>query len=319
MSSKIEGGVRTDLMMIEPDKVLTGQNGRSAPHSEADIKEMADSYEFIVDGKEQGQVTPVVVRRTAWGQAELALGYRRLAGALEYNRRHPDRPMKIACKVQVLNDLEVFVKNVTENKDRKSVTVLDDALNQKYLRETFKWTDAAIAGLYRCEQSYISQLKKLPTLPAEIQKLLHCGKMALGAALAIIDLPAAAQLEGVAAALVDNPDGKVDTAVVVKQARKRKIATGGKQSRTISEIRKWFETLTGPAENADVKELAELMLSFVAGKITDEAMAEKVYGFCGVPLPVKAEPVAAVVASTDTVVEPVAPVAMPEVIAELAA
>ena len=88
---------------------------------------------------------PVQVRKVADNRVQLVLGYRRHRAALLYNLRHPDNPMKLKCVVVTVNDEEAFRRNIVENKQRAETTPIDDAFNQRRLREEFGWTDARIA------------------------------------------------------------------------------------------------------------------------------------------------------------------------------
>ena len=59
---------------------------------------------------------------------------------------------------------------------------------------------------------------------------------------------------------------------VRKRVRDRKIEAGGGKSRSIKEVRTFFEERSGPAESEAVRGLSEALLLFLSGKITDEQM-----------------------------------------------
>jgi hypothetical protein len=61
---------------------------------------------------------------------------------------------------------------------------------------------------------------------------------------------------------------------VNRKVREAKVAKGGKQARTLKEVRTFFEELTGPAEKPGVKRLAELLLKFIQGQLLDKTMAK---------------------------------------------
>jgi ParB-like chromosome segregation protein Spo0J len=196
------------------------------------------------------------------------LGYRRYHAARLYNARNPDRPMKLKCKVVIVNDEEAFRRNVVENRERAECSPVDDAHNQRRLREGFGWTDARIAEFYHVTASYVGVLKKLLGLPGDVQGLVHARRLSVQAATGLADLPAEEQRQVLGA-------GEVTSQNVVKQVRNRKIDKGKGQSRSLAEVRAFLEGLTGPAETAPLKEFAEEFLKFIRGRIKDEAMAKR--------------------------------------------
>jgi len=63
---------------------------------------------------------------------------------------------------------------------------------------------------------------------------------------------------------------------VTRKVREAKVAKGGKQARTLKEVRTFFEELTGPAEKPGVRRLAELVLKFIEGRMVDKTMTKHV-------------------------------------------
>jgi hypothetical protein len=61
----------------------------------------------------------------------------------------------------------------------------------------------------------------------------------------------------------------------VKQVRAKKIARGGKQSRSLAEVRSFLEGLTGPAERPQVKALCDLLLEYIQGRLADDTMTQR--------------------------------------------
>jgi ParB/RepB/Spo0J family partition protein len=269
MSMKLNAGdvVRQDEFLIDPQEILVdeGLNGRWQPHDEQAVEQMVKSFE------DDGQLQAVQVRRVHDNRVQLVLGYRRYNAARLYNARHPDRPMKLKCKVVIVNDEEAFRRNVVENRERAECTPVDDAHNQRRLREVFGWTDARIAEFYHVSPSYVGTLKKLLTLPGEVQKLVHDRTLSVQAATGLADLPAAEQKHILAAGQTEG----LTSQGVVKKVREMKIDRDKSQSRSLAEVRAFLEGLTGPAEPAPVREFVEDFLKFVQGKIKDETMAKR--------------------------------------------
>jgi len=61
----------------------------------------------------------------------------------------------------------------------------------------------------------------------------------------------------------------------VKRVREKKIARGGKQSRSLAEVRSFLEGLTGPAERPQVKDLCDLLLEYIKGRLADDTMTQR--------------------------------------------
>ena len=269
MAARINAGDvgRADVFFIDPQEIIVDEklNGRWTPHDGEAVEDMAKSFEA------EGQLQPVQVRKVADNRVQLVLGYRRHRAALLYNQRHPDSPMKLKCVVVTVNDEEAFRRNIVENKQRAETTPIDDAFNQRRLREEFGWTDAKIAEFYGMASSYVGLLKKLLMLPTDAQLHVHKRELSVQAAAALADLPAEEQKQ----ALASQQPGESLSKSVVKQVREKKIARGGKQSRSLAEVRSFLEGLTGPAERPQVKDLCDLLLEYIQGRLADDTMAQR--------------------------------------------
>ena len=294
MAIKINAGDvgRGDVFYIDPHEIIVDEklNGRWEPHDEEAVKALAKSYE------EEGQLQAVQVRKVADNRVQLVMGYRRHAAAVEFNKRHPDKPMKLKAVVVTINDEEAFRRNIVENRERRETTPIDDAYNQRRLRENFGWNDTRIAAFYGVTAPYVGLLKKLLSLPTDTQKLVHGRQLSVKAAAALTELTPEEQQKALEPmpelAPVQVDSAQVDSAPVqsteatpvaaanlssrvVKAVRAAKIEKGGKQARSLAEVRKFFEGLTGPGEKAQMKALAEVMLKFIQGRLADKTMEHK--------------------------------------------
>jgi ParB family chromosome partitioning protein len=258
---------RGDVFFIDPREIIVDEklNGRWTPHDAEVVEDMARSFEA------EGQLQPVQVRKVADNRVQLVLGYRRHRAAVLHKQRHPDSPMKLKCVVVTVNDEEAFRRNIVENKQRAETTPIDDAFNQRRLREEFGWTDARIAEFYNLTPPYVGLLKKLLMLPTAAQLHVHKRELSVQAAAALADLPAEEQKQ----ALASQQPGESLSRSVVKQVREKKIARGGKQSRSLAEVRSFLEGLTGPAERPQVKDLCGLLLEYIQGRLADDTMAQR--------------------------------------------
>ena len=296
MAMKILAGDvgRADLFFIDPKEIVVNEtlNGRWEPHDDDAVASLVKSFE-----DEGGQLQPVQVRRLPDKRVQLVMGYRRYKASVKYNELHPDDPMKLKCIVVEINDEDALRRNIVENRERKQTTPMDDAFTQRRLRENYGWNDSRIAEFYRCTPPYVGTLKKLLSLPNEVQKMVHFRTLSVEAAIALADLPSEEQRQvlgdipvnvpATVAPLVNDPapppqdaqpQGKPETLsqAVKRKVRDTKIAAGGKQARNLREVRQFLEGLTGPAEKPGVKALAELFLKFIQGYYTDKTMTSRI-------------------------------------------
>jgi ParB family chromosome partitioning protein len=264
---------RGDLFSILPENIVVNEadNGRAVPHSPEEIEALANS--ILTYGQQQ----PVVVRRIEDKKVALVSGYGRYKAVRHINSvLRPDSPVKLQCKVVDCNPEEAFVRNIVENNERAATTPVDDAHNQRRLREEFGWTDQRIADFYKKSVAYISQLRKTLRLPQPVQQAVARGDMAISAALDLVELPEPARQQAVAEA-TDRTTGRVDSEVIRKKVRDKKIENGRAKARTMKEVRTFFE---GQEEPGPIRELAESILDFLAGKITDRQMRHALENVC---------------------------------------
>lgn len=268
---------RSEVFHFNPSDIVVhlDNNGRwmgdgsTGGHTPEDIEEMVSSYLREVDGKAQGQLQPVVVRKVD-GKPELVLGIRRYLAACEYNKRFPDKPMRLACVYKQLSDEEVIVRNLEENRVRKGISAVDIAFAQEKLRN-LGWKDTDIATRFDMQQSYVSKIKKLLKLDNETLGKVHRKELSVDAACLLADLPDEERVETLKMLAAESGDNKKIKGKAVKnKVRKKK----GKGQRTLSEVKEFFLGLTGPAELEGVRSLATLMGEFVAGKVSEEKMTE---------------------------------------------
>ncbi len=270
MAMKLNAGEvgRQDMFSIFPENIVAipGENGRETPHSQEEIESLARS---IV---EYGQLEPVLVRRIENHKVQLVAGYGRHAAVVHVNTvLQPSNPIKLRCTVSDLNPEEAFVRNLVENIERAQTTPMDDARNQRRLREQYGWSETKIADFYKKSVAYISQLRKTLVLPVAIQKEVATGNIPVMAAMDLSELSHDEQ-KAVLVEATNPTTGKVESETIRKAVRNKKIATGGGKGRSMKEMRDFFEGLTGPAETEGVRILSRKMLAFISGKVTDKEM-----------------------------------------------
>lgn len=217
---------RGHLFFIDPNEVIITEElrGRHKPPSEEDIIDMAVSL------LEHGQQQPVVCRRVDDKRVKLHAGFTRAnaarlirSGFTDPEGTHrQDESFMLQCLVADCNDEEAFVRNVVENAHRNQTSPIDDAHNQRRLREQHGKSDEEIARLYRYrDTSKVTRLRELLSLDRAIQDLIHDGHMTVEAALLAKKLPKAKQAKAIKAATDES--GKVNTSEIKSQVREEHL------------------------------------------------------------------------------------------------
>jgi len=284
-SGEMEKVKRDDLLKVDPKDIFVDENlnGRRFAHTQEDIEGRCNSFEQV------GQLQAVEVRRLPNKQLQLTMGYLRYRAAQLYNQRHPETPMLLKCTLVTCNEIEALQRNIIENRERKKTTPIDDAHNQRNLRDRHGWSDVQIADFFKQQSSYVGQLKRLLLLGESIQIQLHKGEISLESALALSDLNETEQKAALAPIVEPTPEAlqpivndptiatTPTTAVIVERVRNIKVSKGGKHPRNLAAFRKYLEALQEAEDStAELKELSGLLVKFIQGNWTDKTMSAKV-------------------------------------------
>lgn len=297
MARKINAGddmKRSDLLHVDPFQVEVVEElrGRHKPVTDQDIIDMAISM------FEHKQREPVECRVIEGNRLRLNLGFTRTnAGRLlregfehEGVKYHvPDFLLKVM--VVDCNDQEAFIHNIVENAHRKATTHVDDAFNQRTLREDYGKTNAEIARLYRCGQNRVTDLQKLLQLDESTLDLVHDGTLSLTGALDLLAVPVADRAKVLGDADKTNGGKIKGTSVrtvvrdhILNDNGKPQTTSGGNDEpepanakpRSAAEMRKYF-TEWADSEEPALARFAKDFLKWAAGKSTDKAMDNACY------------------------------------------
>ena len=151
------------------------RNGRRFP-IKANDKKTQDLVEGLLS--EGRQLQPCMVSKLPDGGYRLDMGYRRWLAISYINENGLVEPGSPLSKLEVvvsktpMTEQEAFCANVAENADRAEFTVMDRAYNAKVLKDEYGMTGKEVAARLHMKESRVSQILKLMTLPADIQKML---------------------------------------------------------------------------------------------------------------------------------------------------
>lgn len=274
MATKLNAGEvsRQDIFLIYPEhiKVDYSKRGRRILPSQVDVVALAESIQ------DKGQQQPCKVRALADKTVELVFGFTRYDAICYYNdhiRSESQERLKVKCTLVTCNDEEALILNIVENKMRNATNALDDAHNMRRLQELYSYDDAKLASIYKCTVAWVSQIRKLLTLPSSIQEQIGTG-ITVSAALHLCDLPAEQQVAVVNQAASAGTTVKIEE---VKKAKRKTVGATGDASRSLKEVKDFFEGLTGPAELPAIKSFAKSSLDFIKGKISEKAYENAIH------------------------------------------
>jgi ParB-like chromosome segregation protein Spo0J len=126
-----------EVIHVEPDL-----NGR---HENTDIDSL------IADIEVNNQHTPCGFRKGEKGETILVYGHRRYRAVLAINKKRAAKaepPIKLLGTYLRLDDKGAFLRAISENRERKDVSPIDDAHNIGTLIERFQYSLEEIAKIY---------------------------------------------------------------------------------------------------------------------------------------------------------------------------
>jgi len=310
MTMKLAEGIdvkRSDRFHLKPEDIIICPElrGRHTPPTNEQVAQLAISMH------KNSQIEPVLCRRTHDNRVKLVAGFTRheaakmLRQGFEYDdKSYCDPEFRLSVVLSDCNDEEAFLRNLAENNDRCPTSAIDDAHNQRRLRETYGKNDVEIAEIYGVSSVKVGQYRKLLELSNDEQALVHKGLLAVSAALTLLNVSSEERAQIVADATKEN--GKVDGSAI--RVAVREVLTGpeteeteevedtntsevvedatgevppappdpprGKNlGRSVRDIRKWGESLKDNEELSDaVRHFGGVLLQYLAGRKGEKAL-----------------------------------------------
>lgn len=288
---------RTDVLMVSPFDILVAEEhrGRYFQPTKEKVVEMAMS---IFD---YSQRQPVECRRVTYEERKNVLkvtaGFTRTNAVrliregftgTDGTHRH-DPAFMIKVMVADCSDQRAFEHNIVENAHRNETSDIDDAHNQNRLRESYGYSDAEIARLYRYNsQNKVGRLRQLLQLTEEEQRLVHLGKLSMSAAIELLDLDENKRKEILIALQQGDENVKLKGSDVIDEVRNHILSDDdeglqgdGNQSevsnqkfkpRSMANLRKYLVSRQEEDQHPAVQRFCADMIKFLAGKSTDRAM-----------------------------------------------
>jgi len=181
------------------------QPGKYQPRTSMDKEPLAELAESI---KTRGVMQPILVRQISGGNYEIIAGERRWRAAQMAGLQ------EVPALIREVDDDAALALSLIENIQREDLNPLEEALGIQRLIKEFDMTHEAAGKALGSSRSSISNLLRLLSLPASVQKLMMQGRLDMGHARALLALSSAKQIE--AANLVANKKFSVrETEVLV--------------------------------------------------------------------------------------------------------
>lgn len=177
-----EGAASAQSLLIDPREVVVDltQRGRKFPPTQDEIVNLAEKI------LSEGQLEEVLFNKLPDKRVKLVFGFTRWEAAMWIVNNHPDRNFRLRGRVVTCSPEEAIRYNISENHDRKQTSVIDDAYNQRRLRDELGKTNEEIAAQYKCTPSWVIQIANLLMYPEEIQRKIHDNMFGVSSALKLI-------------------------------------------------------------------------------------------------------------------------------------
>ena len=170
--------------VIEMDMSLL-QAGKYQPRSQMEMEKLEELSASI---KEQGVISPIIVRPIGGGRYEIIAGERRFRASQLAGKT------KIPAIVRELDDKTTLAVALIENMQREDLNVMEEAVGVKRLIVEFGFTHEEAAKAIGRSRPATSNLLRLLNLADPVQKMVSDGRLEMGHARALLSLSGADQV-----------------------------------------------------------------------------------------------------------------------------
>ena len=174
------GGKR--LAEVDTSRIQAGRYQPRTRMDEASISELADSI------REQGLLSPILVRELDEGGYEVLAGERRLRAARQAGLE------KVPVLIENVDDEHALVIGLIENIQRENLNPIEEAQGIQRLIDEFDFTHEAAAKAVGRSRPATSNLLRLLALTDEVKAMVMEGAVEMGHARALLALSGADQV-----------------------------------------------------------------------------------------------------------------------------
>lgn len=179
----IPSGHADSVVEIELSRLKPGRYQPRTKWENEKLDELAASI------REQGVISPIVVRPTDGGMFEIVAGERRFRASGRAGRK------TIPAIVRTLEDKDALAMALIENMQRSDLNAMEEAQGVSRLIDEFGYTHEQAAKAIGKSRPATTNLLRLLNLADPVQRMLLDGEIEMGHARALLGLAAADQLE----------------------------------------------------------------------------------------------------------------------------
>ena len=179
----IPSGHADSVVEIELSRLKPGRYQPRTKWENEKLDELAASI------REQGVISPIVVRPTDGGMFEIVAGERRFRASGRAGRK------TIPAIVRTLEDKDALAMALIENMQRSDLNAMEEAQGVRRLIDEFGYTHEQAAKAIGKSRPATTNLLRLLNLADPVQRMLLDGVIEMGHARALLGLAAADQLE----------------------------------------------------------------------------------------------------------------------------
>ena len=179
----IPSGHADSVVEIELSRLKPGRYQPRTKWENEKLDELAASI------REQGVISPIVVRPTDGGMFEIVAGERRFRASGRAGRK------TIPAIVRTLEDKDALAMALIENMQRSDLNAMEEAQGVRRLIDEFGDTHEQAAKAIGKSRPATTNLLRLLNLADPVQRMLLDGEIEMGHARALLGLAAADQLE----------------------------------------------------------------------------------------------------------------------------
>lgn len=163
-------------MRVPIERVEPNPNQPRRDFAEEALAELADSI------REKGIIQPLIVRNNP----RKSDSYEIVAGERRWRAAQMAQLHEVPVLVREFDDTEVLEIAIIENIQRADLNPVEEAMGYRQLMDRFGHTQEKLAEALSKSRSYIANLLRLLSLPADVQTWLREGKLTAGHARALI-------------------------------------------------------------------------------------------------------------------------------------
>ena len=168
---------------LELDKLQAGQYQPRSLMEQEKLEELAESI------RQQGVISPIIVRPIQDGRFEIIAGERRFRASRLAGKQ------TIPAIVRQVQDRDALAMALIENMQREDLNVMEEAIGEKRLIDEFEFTHEQAAEAIGRSRSAISNMLRLLNLTDTVQQMIMDGKLEMGHARALLPLGKAEQVQ----------------------------------------------------------------------------------------------------------------------------